>query len=268
MQRVRTGGKSRILDQRLELEGLHRPGDLVPIELAITQAGSNPNEIYIAFVRDISERRRYENALSRRAFEAELVADVSSLAASAESFDEAIGATLDAILKLTGWPVGHAFVQPVSGNLLESSHVWMGDGRDLEGIKQRTKDTVWLPGTGLPGTIFNFGKPEWIEDLSGPDFPRSGLGFRSAFGFPILSAGHTIAVLEFFLDEPAEKDPEMLRVLDVLGNQLGRVFERKLTDQRQKLLVNEINHRVKNTITVIQGIAEQTFVADVDVEEA
>ena len=268
MARLRAGGEPRILGKRLELEGLHRSGAPIPIELAVTAAGQAPREIYIAFVRDISERRVHETELARRASEAELIAEVSSLAAGAESFDDALKIALEAILKLTGWPVGHAFIQPISGNLLQSSHVWVGDGRDLEAIKIKTEQTVWLPGTGLPGAIFNSGKPEWIEDLSGPDFPREGLGFRSAFGFPIKSAGRTIAVLEFFLDEPARRDPALLQTLRIVGDQIGRVFERKLTEERQRLLINELNHRVKNTIAIIQGIAQQTFVGGVDVEAA
>jgi PAS domain S-box-containing protein len=268
MARLKAGGKPRILGKRLELEGLHRSGTVIPIELAVTRAGEVPREIYIAFVRDISERRTHETELARRTSEAELIADVSSLAAGANSFDDALKIALEAILKLTGWPVGHAFIKPISSNLLQSSHVWVGDGRDLEAIKRKTEETVWLPGSGLPGAIFNSGEPEWIEDLRGSDFPREGLGFRSAFGFPITSAGRTIAVLEFFLDEPARKEPALLQTLRIVGDQLGRVFERKLTEDRQRLLVNELNHRVKNTIAIIQGIAKQTFVGDVDVEEA
>jgi len=37
------------------------------------------------------------------------------------------------------------------------------------------------------------------------------------------------------------------------------VDERKQEDARQKLLVNELNHRVKNTLATVQAIAVQTF---------
>jgi PAS domain S-box-containing protein len=37
------------------------------------------------------------------------------------------------------------------------------------------------------------------------------------------------------------------------------VTERRQAEEHQRLLVNELNHRVKNTLAIIQGIAQQTF---------
>lgn len=37
------------------------------------------------------------------------------------------------------------------------------------------------------------------------------------------------------------------------------ITERKRAEERQKLLIDELNHRVKNTLAVVQGIAQQTF---------
>lgn len=37
------------------------------------------------------------------------------------------------------------------------------------------------------------------------------------------------------------------------------ITERKRSEEHQRLLVNELNHRVKNTLAVVQGIAYQTF---------
>jgi PAS domain S-box-containing protein len=41
---------------------------------------------------------------------------------------------------------------------------------------------------------------------------------------------------------------------------VGRdITERKLAEERQRLLINELNHRVKNTLAVVQSIAQQTL---------
>ncbi len=37
------------------------------------------------------------------------------------------------------------------------------------------------------------------------------------------------------------------------------ITERKRSEEHQRLLINELNHRVKNTLAVVQGIAYQTF---------
>jgi PAS domain S-box-containing protein len=46
------------------------------------------------------------------------------------------------------------------------------------------------------------------------------------------------------------------------------IHERKLGEERQRLLINELNHRVKNTLATVQAIAFQTLKGDVSLEEA
>jgi two-component sensor histidine kinase len=53
-----------------------------------------------------------------------------------------------------------------------------------------------------------------------------------------------------------------------LGEQVGRVFERKRTQDYQSLLLAELNHRVKNILSVVQAIAGQTFRRATSVEDA
>ena len=50
---------------------------------------------------------------------------------------------------------------------------------------------------------------------------------------------------------------------------IGRdVTERRRAEERQKILVNELNHRVKNTLAVVQGIALQSFSGRTDPAQA
>ncbi len=46
------------------------------------------------------------------------------------------------------------------------------------------------------------------------------------------------------------------------------VHERKLAEERQRLLINELNHRVKNTLASVQAIAFQTLKRDLSLPEA
>ena len=46
------------------------------------------------------------------------------------------------------------------------------------------------------------------------------------------------------------------------------IHERKLAEERQRLLINELNHRVKNTLATVQAIAFQTLKGDVPLAEA
>jgi PAS domain S-box-containing protein len=46
------------------------------------------------------------------------------------------------------------------------------------------------------------------------------------------------------------------------------IHERKVAEEHQRLLVNELNHRVKNTLATVQAIAFQTLKGDVPLTEA
>ncbi len=60
-------GKGSVLNTRIEIEGLHRDGHEFPIELSIGATASAQGFVFSAFARDISERRRAEEAARRLA---------------------------------------------------------------------------------------------------------------------------------------------------------------------------------------------------------
>src|SRR5438067_6484841 len=60
-------GEGPVLNRRTELEGIHRDGHEFPIELSIGATPSAHGYVFSAFARDISERRRAEEAVRRLA---------------------------------------------------------------------------------------------------------------------------------------------------------------------------------------------------------
>jgi diguanylate cyclase (GGDEF)-like protein/PAS domain S-box-containing protein len=53
-------GESKILNRRIELEAMHADGHLFPVELTVMPAAADGRQIFTAFIRDISERKRSE----------------------------------------------------------------------------------------------------------------------------------------------------------------------------------------------------------------
>ena len=190
------------------------------------------------------------------------------------------------VQKLTGWPLGHVFLP--SSNLplqLLPSLVWYSP-RPYEFSKLRaaTEAASFAPGKGLPGRVWQTRNPEWIADVNSHlDFTRAkwpgGIEIKSALGFPIIASDEVIAVIEFFSETIKPPEPELLLTLRAIGQQLGRVMERKRAEQalrqhaaaleievgeriraeeHQKLLLAEVNHRVKNMLAVVTSIAAQT----------
>jgi PAS domain S-box-containing protein len=67
LRRFLATGEGPVLNQRLELEALHRDGHEFPIELSIASTRHGHGYAFSAFVRDIGERRRAEETVRRLA---------------------------------------------------------------------------------------------------------------------------------------------------------------------------------------------------------
>ena len=57
-------GHGPVLGTRIELEGLHRDGHLLPIELAVWEARGDGEPVFVSFIHDITERREKEAELA------------------------------------------------------------------------------------------------------------------------------------------------------------------------------------------------------------
>jgi PAS domain S-box-containing protein len=270
LARLLAGEQPRVLNRRIELTALTAAGTEIPIELSITTTRTADGPLFIGFLRDISNKRAAEQALRRQASEAQLMFDIARMAAEADSFEGALEEVLAAICRLSGWSVGHAFVVPDGDPpRLVSTSIWYEDEPGAaEPMRAATQAIEFAPGVGLPGTILVRGEPLWIADADRhANFPRASSGFRGAFGFPLKAGARIIAILEFFARTPTPPDAERLLTVRTLGEQVGRVFERRRREDRERLLLHELNHRVKNLLMVIQAIASQTFRSAASQEE-
>jgi two-component sensor histidine kinase len=85
-------------------------------------------------------------------------------------------------------------------------------------------------------------------------------GMRAVQSTPLVSRdGESIGMISTHWKAPHAPSEEDLRLLDVLARQAADLIERTQAEARRMLLVNELNHRVKNTLAIVQAIAQQTF---------
>ena len=271
LARLAAGGSARVINQLIEISALCRDGREIPIELSITTAPTGLKSVFVGFIRDISQRRAAEARIEQQALEARLSFEIAHLAADSDSFEEALLKALEAICEITDWPVGHAFVTAEgNSNALISTNVWAESIPGIADELRRATDAIEFgPGVGLPGMILQSGEPEWLSDADKSEkFPRKGKGFMGVFGFPLKRDGQIIAVLEFFSKSAHSPEPALLMTVRTLGEQVGRVFERKRTQDHEKLLRHELAHRVKNILAVVQAIAQQSFGKATSIEDA
>jgi PAS domain S-box-containing protein len=65
LSRYLSTGEAAVLGKRLELSAVRRDGSEFPVELALTRIGSQVPPIFTGFIRDITERKRSEDALKQ-----------------------------------------------------------------------------------------------------------------------------------------------------------------------------------------------------------
>ena len=159
-----------------------------------------------------------------------LMGRIAALAAGAEELEVGLRRALAEICAFTGWPVGH--VTLVRGGEMVGTTIWHGgEGAALASFRKASSELRERPGQGLPGTILASGRPAWVVDVAhDPSFLRresaAGAGIGSAVGFPLLASGEVAGVLELFTFELLEPDDELLRLMSVIGAELGRLVER------------------------------------------
>ena len=156
---------------------------------------------------------------------------------------EAMQVAIDRICDHLGWPVGHATVVDAEGDVWVEPGVWHLASERFESFRDASANLTMALDTGLPSRVLASARPFWVADLSKVrDYVRrdagDAVGLRSAMGLPVLVRDEVVAVLEFFGDEIVEPDDLVLEVMQHVGVQLGRVFERDRA-QASAVLHNE-----------------------------
>lgn len=128
LQRYLATGKARLLGQCIETTALHRDGREFPIELSVTALPDQDRPLFLAFLRDISERKWVEEARAER--EAYLTAVIKQTTAGVaqcdahgrfllvnDRFCDMLGRSREALLLLRMQDVTHADDLPANMSL-------------------------------------------------------------------------------------------------------------------------------------------------------
>jgi PAS domain S-box-containing protein len=268
------GARISPLNQTIELVAVHRDSHRFPVEVTMWPATVGGACSFNAFVRDISERRRAEEAKRREAALIELLQSVTVAANSSSTIERAAQLCLDRICSHTGWPLGHVYRRANNSTPeLTSSGCWYtaaGGGFDI------FREKIEACGTSLAGSILASGKPEWIanlaevEPLSERTCAAVEAGIRSAFAFPVLVDGDVLGVLEFFSLETIEADEGFLTMMGNVGSQLEQVIIRQRVEEDLKRaraaaesanlakseFLSTMSHEMRTPMNAILGMAD------------
>jgi PAS domain S-box-containing protein len=155
---------------------------------------------------------------------------------SARTIDEAAPRILEAICEALGWLHGALWNVDRNAGVLRCALIWNRPGVELPEFDAISRALTFAPGVGLPGRVWQTGRPAWIPDVTKDgNFPRAKIAIRenlhAAFGFPILLGGEVQSILEFFSPEILEPDDAMLAMLTTVGHEIGMFLERRRAEE-------------------------------------
>ena len=222
-------------------------GDELDIELTVFAMRSGLGEplCYVAIKRDITLRTREINARRRTEQRLALQYAITRILSRSIDFVEGTHEILQTVCASLGWQVGVLWAVDHQGEVLRCVDFWHGPSLNLDAFENVSRTRTFASGTGLPGRIWQSGKPAWIPDVvADPSFPRApsaaDAGLRGAFGFPILLGDEVVGVMEFFSQEIRQPDRDLNDMIASVGFQIGQFHERKRAEEKlAHLLVRE-----------------------------
>jgi two-component system cell cycle sensor histidine kinase/response regulator CckA len=224
-------GEGPVLNRRIEITGLRRDGREIPVELTITPVRLEGTWLFSAFVRDISERKLAEQRRAAQYAVTGILAEATTLAAAASPVLRAIAESLE-------WQAGVLWIVDRERAVLECLEMWQAPDLDLGEFARVTRALTFAPGAGLPGQVWAGEVPIWHPDftaLEGSRFPRlspaAAAGLRGVLAFPIRSGAVITGVIEFFIRDRREPDPDLLELAAALGSQIGQFIERRRAEE-------------------------------------
>jgi PAS domain S-box-containing protein len=181
------------------------------------------------FTRDVSERKRTEGRLALQYAVTKILSESLEVADSALNILRTACDTLD-------WEVGVLWKVDAAAGLLHCVEICHARSSATPEFDRLSHEIAFRKGVGLPGRIWESGKPFWIDNVvEDPNFPRAPValreGLRGAFGFPILVGNDIWGVLEFLSSEIREPDAELMNLAAGIGGQIGQFTQRRRAEQ-------------------------------------
>ena len=210
---------------RYPLRSYTGDGRVLEFELSLSQRQKAGNPLAVrCLLRDVTQQRQREQRLALQLVVSQIVAENSSA-------DVAAMRILEALCVSQGWDLALKWEVNTEEHLLEFCAAWGAPDRDTEAMIQESMGVTLANGVGLPGKVWQEGRPIWMTDLAAaPSGQRIRTALRhsmvSGWAVPVRVGNKVLAVLEFYCHFLLREDQEALAAIETVGASLGQMLAR------------------------------------------
>ena len=200
-------------------------GGKIPVEITVSRDES-ANAPYIAFVRDVSERKKLENRRSAQYAVTRMLSDTTSLAQAGPEM-------LHLLCETTGWDTAEILLVNETGDLLTRATSWRAANCQPESHGPGS----YPRGVGIPGEVWSTGQITWIDSSNRPEYWSGSSSQTATLGLPIVFQSEFHGVL--YLTSRRMRLPERDSV-EMLANccvQIAQYIQRQRAEKARQRVV-------------------------------
>ncbi len=203
----------------------------------------------MAIIRDVTEQMQNEQRVKAQHAVTQILVESSTI-------EEASLKIIEVVCECLAWDIGELWLADKQQGVLCLAESWHSPTIELPGFEAITRKTTFAPGIGLPGRVWQSGKPVWVVDIAqDAGFPRAEAavkeGLRGAFCFPVEGNREVIGVIDFLSRTTRQPDNDLLNMMTAIGRQIGLFIIRKQSEEQTKIQLQRISalHEVDIAIT-------------------
>ncbi len=250
--------------------------DIERAELITQTAG-----IIISRFQEAEERRKAETALREtqkqlqdELADSELLREISLELAGEDGEEGLYQKVVEAAAKIMKSDVCTVQILHPDRGIAGELQMLASTGLDAHGIEY----WKWVRGDSgcTCGEVLRTGRRAIAEDVETCLFMAGthdrdvllGGGIRAGQTTPLITReGKLVGMISTHWGQPHKPSERELRMLDIIARPTADLIERRRAAETQRLLLNELNHRVKNTLAVVQAMASRTLARFPDPKE-
>jgi PAS domain S-box-containing protein len=237
--------------------------------------------VVLECTRDITSRKRTAQRLTIEQAVTRILAESQTLAEAGSDLLQAIGEGMD-------WDLAIFWMVDRKQQALSCLETWHRPAKSFPRFITKCRQIGLARGSDLPGRVWVDKVPLWASDIAtASDSIRKQSavddGLHGAFAFPVMLRDEVLAVAEFASDTIRPEDPDLLRIVQAIGSEMGQFVERvraeealrrseeRLRNQAQELeqqliasgrlvavgeLTASMAHEFNNPLGIILGFAQ------------